>query len=312
MIKFLITLMIIASTLVFNLKAQEKLEVLDVEIKKGVPSEIKFLTHSLLETIHRNFSHSPTQIQAHDNEVKSLLISIDHSFQSLSAKEITLIVKSEIYKMILGEFQNGQENNFSPSQATLKELDSKLLAQSHLGIPYHHFSRWLIMAISQDMKEIIQNPNYLLLQSFQVKDKGKSDLLRLKRKMDLLSPWAMKITQSSQAEFNDFLFDLMLRTLKKVEVILKTQVVITHLQVPSISKDKLNYFAFKNATLKAIPQQKVVTTPIEEKIQDSDEEENTSSQTTNTWKPQDLPKNYPTPDPNYQPPQSLPAPTNDW
>ncbi|GEM_PF-6635448 len=282
-----------------------------------MPSEYKIILNSV--------NHYLLSKEDKDELLTSVVVS-DTFFNKIPKKELFLLSKMEIYKTVLSYFKTSEYRPLRINQKTINELIKISEDSSH---ELHPFPLWILKALIKDLKIIIKYKYYqtYLTQKAQSKKLQNIELLKLDKKLTLLTPWVRTFKLSSAEEINLLLRPLHFKILKRLAFLSETIYQTTSFEkMPPLSNlDNLKKFKYsreltnQESTLKKIDD---VLGNI--KLFPSKEENNTNisdlPKPSNDWIPKDdmqplkVKKSdlFPSPDPNYQKPEVLPEPVNDW
>lgn len=249
--------------------------------KNKIPAEFNYLLESL-----QKVEFTP----AEKNSLSSTLKELDAEFTLMTKEEIYLIVKGEIYKTIL-TYHKGtseaplEEGHMESLQKTLKEKGPKLNA----------FALWLMIALKSDVEVLLNHPN---LGQLKLINKNK-DLLRLKKKMNLIAPWVQKFLSMEIDEFHNELRPIMWDIFRRIENDARLFVLLGRFEKSKNNSGSLGFFSLQE-TSKAdfFPE---LDSWLRRQTVSKDENKS------NDWLPKDIRK-----DPNYIAPAVLPKPIDDW
>lgn len=283
----------------------------------GMPSEYQILISSI--------NHYALSKEDKDELLSNIVIS-DTFFSKIPKKELFILSKMEIYKTVLSHFKTSQYKPLRVDQKVINDLEKISVASAD---DIHPFSLWVLKALIKDLKIIIRYKYYqtYLTQKAQSKKLQNIELLKLDRKVTLLTPWIRTFKLSSPEEINLLLRPLHFKIIKRLAFLSKTIYQTTSFEKePALSTlESLTMFKYsreltnQESTLKKIDD---VIGNIE--LFPKKDENNTSitklPEPSNDWIPEDdmLPLKvkkselFPKPDPNYIKPETLPEPVNDW
>ncbi|PIK14592.1 hypothetical protein [Halobacteriovorax sp. JY17] len=283
----------------------------------GTPAEYQILIDSIN---HYELSKSDK------DEVLTDVILSDTFFSRIPKNELYILIKMETYKSVLSFFKTSDYKTARVNQSEINEL---MKIERKYKEDLSPFAHWILKAVIRDLNIIIKYKYYqtYLTQKSQNKSLKNLELLKLDKKITLLTPWIKTFTKSSPEEINLLTRPLHFDLLRKLAFLSKTIYQTSSFEKsPKLaSLDKLKLFKYsrelttQESTLKKIDD---VIGNIE--LFPSKEDNNTEitdlPKPSNDWIPKDdlaplkVKKSelFPKPDPNYQRPDSLPEPVNDW
>lgn len=284
---------------------------------KNVPIEYKILIDSI---------NHYTLSKEDKNDLLSSVVISDTYFSQIPKKELFILTKMEIYKTILSFYKSSEYKSLRVDQRVINDLTKKA---TQLKDEIHPFSHWILNAVIRDLSKIIKYKYYqtYLTQKAQNKKLRNIELLKLDKKITLLTPWIRTFLRSNAEEINLSLRPLHFRLVNKLAFLSKTIFQTTSFESSPKVNDLNSLVLFKysrelttrESTLKKIDD---VIGNIELFPTKSETETKVSElpKPSNDWFPQDdmeplkVRKSdlFPKPDPNYKKPESLPEPVNDW
>jgi len=280
--KFFFFLIILLEVLSLNAYTEE----MWVGNTKKLPSEFCYLLESIQKT-----EFSPAEKQSFTDTLKEL----DAQFNLMTKEEIFFILKGEIYKALLAHHKNSTEIPLEDTQ--LSRLNKALLEK---GSRLYAFGLWLMIALKSDAEVLLHHPERSQLK-LGTKDK---ELLRLKKKINLISPWIQNFLNMEIDEFHSDLRPLMKTILKRIEITIRLFVLQGRFEKIKLTKENsqptLSFF-----TLKEISKAESFTELNNWLRRQSLDKEKPSN--SNVWQPKDDGKI-----PNYLSPKVLPKPADDW
>ncbi len=148
---------------------------------KSLPKEFNLL----LGNYHL---YSPETVE----KIKPQLYSIDYSARSFSQEDLLLLIKIEIYKTFLKNYDSPVK---TPVDGKTIEIISSALKKTN-----DNFMRWFLEALLKDSQELISNPSYkefLLQKNVNVKVE-KVEYRKVEKKAELLQFWISKLNPDSE------------------------------------------------------------------------------------------------------------------
>lgn len=257
------------------------------------------------------------KIELTDEEKKDLIKNIaiiDQIAAIMSKEEIFFIIKTEIYKAILNKYKDEKTRFKLYRPENIVKLKDFSKRKFTALLP---FANWMARAIQSDMKVIIKSHlfNKLINHLKRTNLINNSNLRKVKRRLSLLLPWYQKLSTLAKNDIDELMKEFMIECLRKITFFIKSLAQFTQEKELAISPKVTSYKFFKKfdlSSIRGIPKSYDILT-----IMKFDDEVKTAKQTlteSSKWKPSKevLPKGYPTPSPNYVPPEVLPQPVDDW
>lgn len=260
-------------------------------------------------------------------EKESLLEDIiisDTYFSFIPKTELFILCITEIYKLMLSYPDSSYKFKREINQDLIDSISSKLKSDK-----LNPMAKWILTAIVKDLNIII---NYKYFQTYQIqKSQNKKlstiELIKIDKKIKLLTPWINTFLQKDDEQINIFLRPLHFKIIKRVgylsKIIFKTS---SFEKEPALSKlHELKYFTYSRELTKSENDMKKIDDVIGNislfpDTNTSYKKPNQLPDPKNDWIPKDdlekLRKPridlFPKPDPNYERPKNLPEPVNDW
>ncbi len=282
-----------------------------ISAKDHLPYEFKILTQATNQYM--------VSVDEHYQLVEDLKL-LDASLAVMKKEEQFFLIKAEIYKEILRSKPNIAVNNRFIAPKTLSDLDAKAKEYEENG-----YLSWLITMIRDDLTPLLGSSlrnTYL----FQLSTRGPitdPELQKYDRKLKILLPWAILFLQQSEAELNLFCKNLVKRTLASIKLALVEFNKINKTQTPALVDNVYKLSNFNVRTKEEVEGQKNGALESELLSTDFNKDSNQDSKE-KTWTPREesqagqgvsppqTPELFPTPDPNYTPPATLPTAQTDW
>tara|TARA_Y100000780_G_scaffold232553_1_gene265937 strand:- start:39054 stop:39941 length:888 start_codon:yes stop_codon:yes gene_type:complete len=270
--------------------------------KEELPYEVKTLVESF------NFDYLTDEEK---NHLKTHLTELDSLMMNLTSNDRFFLAKSSVYKWILKyPPQVNPPASFTLKQFTEKESSKKLSP----------FAKWLVLALKSDAIDIQRSANYQQYLNYRNRKNLPYDLMSLKKKVDLLRPWAYLFYRDNGEQVNLQLTKHQFTLLKDIIAQYKLYYRFKGNQLPPLNPKDLRLFSLN--TGKAI---KKSSSPLDESISELDviikkhrkagipiPTNDWQASKKDTWTPGDEKGEFLKPDPSYTPPKELPKPVNDW
>ncbi len=246
-----------------------------------------------------------------DEEKKDLklqLTELDSLMTNLSQGDRFFLAKSSVYKWIL---------KYPPQVKPPKSFTLDMFLEVSNTKDLSPFAKWLVLALKSDSIDIQQNPGYQQYLKLKNDKNTPFTLIGLKKRIDLILPWAYLFYQNQGENLNLQLVKHQFTLLKDVVEQYKLFYRFKGSRVPEQSK-KLTLFKFQeniqdnSKTIdeslseldKIIEKHRKAGIPVpvnEWSISKNDE-----------WSPGDDEGIILKADPSYSPPKELPKPVDDW
>ena len=161
-----------------------------VIIKDGLPQEFGILISS-----YQNYQLSLEEKE----ELREIIYGLDHSFKIISAKNIIYYnLNLELHKLLIDYFPTKSLKKLPEQRKFLLSLRNIQLS-TNTDFP---FVRWIMDKILIELNTLVSSPHYkalLLLQKTQ-KRLNKSELVSIKKRIEMLLPWytLFKISTADQ------------------------------------------------------------------------------------------------------------------
>ena len=283
----------------------------------GTPAEYQVLINSL---------NDYTFSKEDKDEILSNIIISDTYFSRIPKRELFLLLKMEMYKGILSFFDSADYKTVRITQTDINQLTT--IAQKNKK-EINPFALWILNAVIRDLNIIIKYKYYqtYLTQKSQNKSLTNLELIKLNKKLTLLSPWISTFMRSTPEEINLIVRPLHFKLVQKLAFLSKTIFQTSSFdKLPRLSTlNNMTYFTYsreltsQESTLKKINDVlgNIELFPAKE---DNPNELTDLPKPSNDWIPQDdlaplkVEKSdlFPKADPNYKSPDILPEPVNDW
>ncbi|MBT3585715.1 MAG: hypothetical protein HN509_12495 [Halobacteriovoraceae bacterium] len=240
---------------------------------------------------------------------------LDFYFSKMTKEEILFISKTEIYKLLL---KSKPKLKIRASSYDRKILDKIQAHANHVKKP---LSKWLLLSIKTDLKELFDNAAFKRLQKeilgvFKVRKKSTK---KLKKKIDFLLPWYELIDTFGVEELDDQLLDLCYQAIENIN--LQSKLILTYSRFSDIEAARKNHSSLAFFLEKEQKPDYIKDSPtLDQIIQPLVKLPNpfVLPKPTNDWAPkaddtiQARALVIPTPNPNYKAPKEIPQPVNDW
>lgn len=271
-----------------------------IEAKDHLPYEFRLLTHAA-----NNYLTTSVDRYHLIEDLKA----IDAALNVMKKEEQFFFIKAEIYKEILRYKPQIELITRYIEPQSLSGLDQK--AQEFKD---NQYVRWLIESIRQDLTPLLSSStrNTYLFQRQSKTPITDVELQKYENKLKILMPWAMLFLQKTNEEINIYCRELLQRSLKSIRLALTEFNNISKNQAPAPAGDvfKLSHFNVRQN----VPTQ--TTDILKDELLETDFNEIPARTDSTEWTPKEeaalSPEIFPTPDPNYTPPASLPKAQNDW
>ncbi|MBI2519674.1 MAG: hypothetical protein HYV97_04635 [Bdellovibrio sp.] len=248
-----------------------------------------------------------------------LILSLDESFDVLTKEEIFFICKAEIYKAILKKYRNTEPDLKKFDMRFLKNATAKIEQINNDKVELSLFSKWMIQALLSDLKSLLMAPQYLNFLTFVQNgtDVTSQPFIIWSKKLNMVGPWLDLFINSVDSEFEAIIRPLQLEALQIIatyaDLLIKQSRFKESWPKKKSTLASLSFFTWREMKEKtdsaALPSD---LTPQGSGSSDIPAAVWTPKDTPETTANSNLPVNYPTPDPDYLPPNKLPQPVNDW
>ncbi|WP_044557155.1 hypothetical protein [Halobacteriovorax marinus] len=310
---------LIALIFIFNINAVDFRDAYKGKINlsvKDMPTEYKILIESI--------NHYPLSKEDKDDLLSNIVMS-DAFFTKIPKNDLFLLTKMEIYKAVLSYHNSENIKSIRVNQPIINELMKKAnTAKDELN----PFASWILRAVIKDLQSIIKYKYYqtYLTQKAQSKKLKNIELLKLDKKITLLSPWISLFNLSTSEEINLALRPLHFRIIRRLAFLSKTiyQTSSFDKMPPMKELNQLSLFKYS----RELTNRESTLQKIDDVIGNIEIFPSKGSSTnisdlpnpSNDWIPKDDMQSlkikkgdlFPEPDPNYKKPESLPEPVNDW
>jgi hypothetical protein len=262
-----------------------------------------------------------------DKEKEQLLTDIitsDTYFSHIPKTELFILCITEIYKLILSfpDKSSNYKRDINQDLINSLELKSKSKELNPMG-------KWIMKAVIKDLELII---NYKYFQTYQIqkaqnKKLSTIELIKIDKKVNLLTPWINIFLQNEAEQINILLRPLHFKVINRIAYLSKIIFVTSSfedLPTPSTLKN-LSFFQYSRDLTKSESDMKKIDDVIGNislfpTTSDQYQKPKDLPDPKNDWVPKDdldklrQPKVdlFPSPDPNYVRPNNLPEPVNDW
>ena len=252
------------------------------------------------------------------------IITSDTFFAHIPKSELFLLCKTEIYKLVLSFPNKNQSHKRVINQDILNSL---ALKAKERGL--NPLSTWILNATISDIKKVINYKYYqtYLIQKSQKKKLSTVELIKIDKKINLLSPWINIYLQTDIEQINLMLRPLHKKIIKRLAFLSKIIYKASSFEEsPKLSSlNGLKFFKYSRELTKTEDDLRKIDDIIGNislfpKPSSSYESPNDLPEPENDWVPKDdmstikKPDTYlfPEVDPNYIRPEELPEPVNDW
>ncbi|OUR98938.1 hypothetical protein A9Q84_05870 [Halobacteriovorax marinus] len=180
-------------------------------ISKNTPTEYKIVIASI-----NTYSLSKEE---KENLLKEILLS-DAYFSLIPKTELFILCKTEIYKQTLSFYSRNNVNQKTITPEFLRELSSSIMEKEKQLSP---LARWIARAIIRDLRVILGHKYYqtYLIQKSQKKKLSNIELVKIDKKIKLLSPWINTFNHKSSEQININLKPLHFTIVKKLAFLAK-------------------------------------------------------------------------------------------
>lgn len=272
----------------------------------------------------RDFQLALNHLQIQERSPKVILeqvIILDQLLDLISEEDRLWLPKTELYKALL---RGGRGVKLRHEYYERESIG--ILTQAHLATQKAHnqeFTHFLFGSLLRDLSELMNTTNY---QSFILRFKNapnqlSGDQLLVKRKLDLILPWVHWYKEGGVELVNQKMQPILMEMLTNLNLRLNDYLFLTKNQKMTLQLDRkgdLTYFEQR-----PLPPAKLATTPtdqtapaetIVDRVVEVEKENTENKNQTEQWRPKDDLESFfnPKPDTNYQAPESLPEPSNDW
>ena len=270
--------------------------------KNSLPYEIK----TLVESFNMDYLTDEEK-----NDLKSELHTLDSLMTNLSVNDRFFLAKSSVYKWILKYPPQVRP----PADFTLTTFTDKTKSKG-----LNPFAKWLLLALKSDSFDIQKNANYQQYLKLKNRKKIPFNFLSLKKRIDLLRPWAYLFYRNQGEQLNLQLTKHQFTLLRDIVSQYKLFYRFKGTRLPNIEEQKLSLFSFQEKT-----GQENQKDSIEESLSQLDQViakhrkagiptpvDEWSISKNDDWTPGDKQGLVIEPSPNYTPPKNLPKPVDDW
>lgn len=248
--------------------------------KSKLPSEFTYLLEALQKT----------EFTANEKRsLSSTIKELDAEFSLMTKEEIFLIVKGEIYKSLLTYYRGSSDQSLEVDQ---RELLQKALQEK--GPKLNAFALWLMIAIKTDVDSLLGHPDFAKIK-LGAKNK---DLLRLKKKMTVITPWVQNFLSMEIDEFHNELRPVLWDIFGRIENSARLFVLMGRIDKKKTADSKLAFFSLKEVTGSDIFPE-LDNWLKRQTAKKESAKENAGPE----WKPKEE---------NYVAPKVLPKPIDDW
>lgn len=270
--------------------------------KKTLPYEVQ----TLIESFNMDYLTDEEK-----NDLKLEIHQLDTLMSNLKNGDRFFLAKSSVYKWIL-KYPPQQK---PPADFTLDQFTANVKSEG-----LNSFAKWLLLALKSDSFDIQQNPNYRQYLNIKNRKKIPYDYRILRKKINLLIPWAYLFYRNPGEQINLQLTKYQFSLLKDIVAQYKLFYRFKGNPLPDQQKNKLSLFSFEKKSI-----QKQGSKSIDESLSDLDkiiekhrkaglpipvDEWNISKN--DDWTPGENEGDIIKPSPSYEPPKSLPQPVDDW
>ncbi|HAZ13091.1 MAG: hypothetical protein A2X86_09875 [Bdellovibrionales bacterium GWA2_49_15] len=282
-----------------------------ISSSKPLPTEFILL----LESVQRDDLSDKSKVQ-----FEQWIISLDESFGVLTKDEIFFLCKAEIYKAILKKYRNSETDLKKFNLYFLKTAVAKVEQVNREKVALSLFSKWMIQALLSDLKSLLTAPQNLNFITFVQNgtDVTSPAFIIWSKKMKMVAPWVDLFINSVDSEFESIVRPIQLEALQTIaiyaDLLLKQSRFKDAWPKKKSTLTGLSFFNWKELQETKEPAI-IANEPLLPQGSGSSEAPPAA------WTPKDtpdaitsskLPPNYPTPNPDYLPPDRLPQPVNDW
>lgn len=247
---------------------------------KNTPTEYQVLISSI-----NTYSLNSEEKESYLKEI----ITSDAYFSLIPKSELFILCKTEIYKQTLSFLRDKKVNQKVITPDLLREFIGSV---NELDKSLTPFAKWIAMAVIKDIKVLMGHKYY---QTYQIqKSQNKKliniELVKIDKKIKLLTPWIDTFSHQSAEQININLKPLHFQIIKRLaflsKVIFNTSSFDEKPKIPELSNLKM--FTYSRELTKTEGEIKKIDDVL-------------SNLTL-----------FPTKSKNYQPPSTLPKPKNDW
>jgi hypothetical protein len=258
-----------------------------------------------------------------DEYLKDIVTS-DTYFSHIPKSELFLLCKTEIYKLVLSFPSKDGTPKRVINQNILNSLKQRAKAEN-----LNQLAKWILNATISDVKKVINYKYYqtYLIQKSQKKKLSTIELLKIDKKVKLLSPWINIYLQNDPEQINMIVGPLHRKIIHRLAFLSKIIYKASSFEeAPKLSSIKnLKYFKYSRELTKSEDDLRKIDDIIGNislfpKPSSNYQSPNSLPEPKNDWVPKDDMSKvtkpdvnlFPEYDPNYIRPEELPEPVNDW
>lgn len=236
---------------------------------------------------------------------------IDYFLSTLEFKESFFIIKSEVYKSVLRNKPEQEISKDAYKKTSLTKLEGLITAQKAA----HPYVLWLLNSIKDDFISLTNQTAYqaYILQKTGGVEVTDLALASFERRMNFILPFVDYFNETKPENWERLIKKVALNTVESIAIYGMYQVrfsSFTYTAPTNLDSRELKFFKkvvlAPVVTPTPVSAEAVVEDALKKEISESQEVQNETQ-----WVPKDD-NLFPTPDPNYVPPASLPAPVDGW
>jgi hypothetical protein len=236
---------------------------------------------------------------------------IDYFLSHLEFRESFFIIKSEVYKTVLRNRPEQEISKEAYKKTSLTKLEGIIAANKSI----HPYAQWLITSIKDDFTSLTNQTAYqaYILQKTSNVEVVDLALGAFERRLNFVLPFVDYFNETKPENWDRLIKRIALNTMERIAIYGLYQMrfsSFTYTSPTNLDARELKFFTKKIIAPVATPTPVSAEAVVEKAIQKEEALEAKASDEAQ-WVPKDD-LLFPTPDPNYIPPTTLPSPVNDW